>query len=171
MPWDTVFPGRISSYDFAFHHFANPSFSSLMLMKSLPLVLTLLFASNCAAAEKIVLVAGGGTSVSGPAKEAKLNAPFGIDFDEGGNAFLVELTGGRLLKINREGMLTPLGGTEEKGNEGDGGPARNASFNGMHSLAIGPDGLVYLADTWNNRIRTYDPKGGKVNAFAGTGEK
>lgn len=46
-----------------------------------------------------------------------------------------------------------------------------ASFNGMHSLAIAPTGEVYLADTWNNRIRKFDPATGKVESFAGTGEK
>lgn len=121
--------------------------------------------------EKIVLVAGGGTASVGPAKEAKLVAPFGIDFDKSGNAFLVELSGGRVLRIDPQGMLATIGGSDEKGSDGDGGPAKNATFNGMHSLAIGPDGTVYLADTWNNRIRTYDPKSGKVAAFAGTGEK
>jgi DNA-binding beta-propeller fold protein YncE len=124
------------------------------------------------AAERMVLVAGGGTSTAtAPAKEAKLNAPFGIDFDKSGNAFLVELTGGRVLTIDSKRTLSVLGGHEEKGNAGDGGPVQDASFNGMHSLAIGPDGKVYLADTWNNRIRTYDPKSGRIEAFAGTGEK
>ena len=140
-------------------------------MKSILLPLMLLVTMNCLAAERIVLVAGGGTSVSGPAKVAKLVAPFGIDFDKSGNAFLVELSGGRVLKIDAQGTLATIGGSDEKGDGGDGGPAKNASFNGMHSLAIGPEGTVYLADTWNNRIRTYDPKSGKIAAFAGTGEK
>ncbi|MFN0020007.1 MAG: hypothetical protein ACKVP0_17245 [Pirellulaceae bacterium] len=141
-------------------------------MKPLSLYLPLLLVSaSCLAAERIVLVAGGGTNTAGPAKEAKLVAPFGIDFDKSGTAFLVELAGGRLLQIDAQGTLTPLGGHEEKGNSGDGGSVKDAAFNGMHSLAIGPDGSVYLADTWNNRIRTYDPKSGKIAAFAGTGEK
>ncbi|MGI8980583.1 MAG: hypothetical protein ACR2FY_15250 [Pirellulaceae bacterium] len=132
----------------------------------------LLLSATCSAAERIVLVAGGGTSTAAaPAKEAKLVAPFGIDFDQSGNAFLVELSGGRVLRIDSKGMLVTIAGAEEKGNGGDGGPAKNAAFNGMHSLAIGPDGVVYLADTWNNRIRTYDPRSGKIEAFAGTGEK
>ncbi|MBC7853961.1 MAG: hypothetical protein IAF94_11025, partial [Pirellulaceae bacterium] len=121
-------------------------------------------------AERIVLVAGGTSTEAVPSEEAELNAPFGIDFDQRGNAFLVELSGGRLLKITK-GAIATLGGREEKGNAGDGGPVKDATFNGMHSLAIGPDGKVYLADTWNNRIRTYDPKSGKIEAFAGTGEK
>lgn len=130
------------------------------------------FGNAAFASERIVLVAGSGTSTgAGPAKEVKLNAPFGIDFDTSGNAFLVELTGGRLLKINSKGMLSLLGGHEEKGNAGDGGPVKEAMFNGMHSLAVGSDGKVYLADTWNNRIRIYDPKSDKIEAFAGTGEK
>ncbi len=131
----------------------------------------LLLSLHGSATERIVLVAGGGKGTTGPAKEAKLVAPFGIDFDKNGSAFLVELSGGRVLKIDPQGVLATIGGSDEKGSDGDGGPARNATFNGMHSLAIGPDGTVYLADTWNNRIRTYDAKSGKIAAFAGTGEK
>ena len=138
----------------------------------LSIVSILLCGATCSANERIVLVAGGGTSMAAsPAKEAKLVAPFGIDSDRTGSAFLVELEGGRVLKIDPEGVLTTIGGTEQKGNSGDGGSAKDASFNGMHSLAIGPDGMVYLADTWNNRIRPYSPKTGKIEAFAGTGEK
>ena len=44
-------------------------------------------------------------------------------------------------------------------------------LNGMHSLAVGPDGLLYLCDTFNNRLRRFDPKTGIVTAFAGTGTK
>lgn len=120
--------------------------------------------------DRLVLVAGGG-SVAGdaPATEAKLIHPFGVDFDGAGNAWIVELTGQRLLKVDPEGKLVVAGGTGKKGNEGDGGPAKEATFNDMHALAIHPDGTIYLADTHNNRIRRYDPKTGTISAFAGVG--
>jgi DNA-binding beta-propeller fold protein YncE len=68
-------------------------------------------------------------------------------------------------------MLTTLAGTGKRGDAGDGGPAKNAQFNGMHNLIVGPDGSVYLADSFNARIRRYDPKTGTVSTFAGTDKK
>jgi sugar lactone lactonase YvrE len=128
--------------------------------------------AGLARAEKLVLVAGGGTGKSGvPATEARLIAPFGVDFDRSGNMYIVELTGQRVHRVDPKGVLTILAGTGEKGNSGDDGPAAEATFNGMHSLAVAPDGTIFLADTWNNRIRKLDAKTGKITAFAGTGEK
>ena len=77
--------------------------------------------------------------------------------------------GERVLKIDRAGKLSVFAGTGEKGDTGDDGPAVGARFNGMHSLAIGRSGDIFIADTWNNRIRRVD--GGKVFAFAGTGKR
>jgi sugar lactone lactonase YvrE len=123
-------------------------------------------------ADKLVLVAGGGSEVENvPATRAKLVAPFGIDFDRAGNAYLVELTGGRVLKVDPNGTLMVLAGSGKKGDAGDGGPGRRATFNGMHSLAVLPDGTLLLADTWNNRVRRLDPKTGNVTALIGTGKK
>jgi hypothetical protein len=125
-----------------------------------------------ARADKLVLVAGGGSEVENvPATRAKLVAPFGIDFDRAGNAYLVELTGGRVLKVDPNGTLMVLAGSGKKGDAGDGGPGRRATFNGMHSLAVLPDGTLLLADTWNNRVRRLDPKTGNVTALIGTGKK
>ena len=142
-----------------------------LLLRSFALLL-LLSGGVLPAAERIVLVAGGGSRTdAAPAQEAKLIAPFGIEFKPSGEAFLVELTGQRVLKLDPAGTLSVLAGTGEKGNAGDGGPGAKAQFNGMHSLAIGRDGQLYLADTWNNRIRRLDPASGKIEGFAGTGEK
>lgn len=122
--------------------------------------------------DELELFAGGGTGVDNvSATQAAMNQPFGIDFDPDGNAYVIELKGERLLQIDRSGTLHVLGGTGKTGNDGDGGPALAARFNGMHSLAMGRDGLVYLADTWNNRVRRYDPARKTVDAFAGTGVK
>lgn len=41
----------------------------------------------------------------------------------------------------------------------------------MHSLAVAPNGDIYVADTWNNRVRKIDPRSGIITAFAGTGKK
>src|SRR5947209_15662086 len=125
-----------------------------------------------AAAAKLVLVAGGGnTPTDCPATEAKLNGPFGVDFDRAGNTFLVEMTGHRVLRIDPAGRLTTVAGTGAKGDTGDGGPARQATFNGMHNLAVLPNDDLLVADTFNFRIRRIDTKTGVISAFAGTGKK
>jgi DNA-binding beta-propeller fold protein YncE len=131
----------------------------------------ILLTSPALAADRIMLVAGGGTEEGkSPALKAKLAMPFGVDFDKAGNLYFVEMTGQRAGKI-RDGIVTTFAGTGKKGTGGDGGPATAAEVNGMHSLVVSPDGDVYLADTWNNRIRKVDGKTGTITAFAGTGEK
>ena len=95
-----------------------------------------------------------------------------MDFDNHGNMYIVEMAGGeRVLRVDSRGMLAVLAGTGEKGDSGDGGPAAQAQFNGMHSLAVGPADDLFIADTWNNRVRRIDAKTGKVFPFAGTGRK
>ena len=131
-----------------------------------------LFAAPMLHAERVVLVAGGEEPVDArPATHSKLIGPFGVDFDRTGQMFIVEIAGHRVLKVDSSGVLTRVGGSGEKGGAGDGGPALEAQFNGMHSLAIGPDDAIYLADTWNNRVRKIDAKTGLISNVAGTGEQ
>jgi DNA-binding beta-propeller fold protein YncE len=123
-------------------------------------------------AAKLVLVAGGGDKpTDAPAAEAKLNGPFGVDFDRAGNALVVEMTGHRVLRIDPAGRLTTVAGTGKKGDSGDGGPAAQATFNGMHNLAVLSNDDLLVADTFNFRIRRIDAKTGVISAFAGTGKK
>ena len=123
-------------------------------------------------AERVVVVAGGGDDLTGPAAACRLHAPFGIDFDHAGNMFVVEMAGGeRVLRVDGRGILTAVAGTGEKGDSGDGGPGAQARFNGMHNLAVGPGDDLFIADTWNNRVRRIDAKTGMVFPFAGTGRK
>lgn len=137
------------------------------------LILLFMLASGARTnADQLVLVAGGGADKENShATKAQLNDPFGVDSDRDGNLWIVEMTGQRLLKVDGKGTLTIAAGTGHKGNTGDGGPGTKATFNDMHSLAVHPDGMVYLADTLNHRIRKYDPKTGLITAFAGTGKK
>src|SRR5262249_2364578 len=135
-------------------------------------LLTVPIAACCAQAATLVLVAGGSdTTEPVAAAKARLHGPFGVDFGKDGAMFIVEMPGQRVLNVDPQGLLTTLAGTGEKGNAGAGQPAQQATFNGMHHLAVGPDGLIYIADTWNNRIRRLDPRTKTVTPFAGTGQK
>ena len=117
-------------------------------------------AASAAAADRVALVAGEG-----------LNEPFGVSFDGAGNVYIVEMGGNRVSVLGRDGRLSVLAGTGEKGSSGDGGPAEKARFNGPHHLLTGPDGQLYVADTFNNCVRRVDLKTRVVTRVAGTGEK
>ena len=134
-------------------------------------LLLILFISNTAHAARIILVAGGMNPADGvQASEALLKEPFGTDFDKNGNTFVIEMaSGNRLLKIDAAGKLRHLAGTGKAGNNGDGGPALQAEFNGPHNLAVLPDGNVLIGDTWNGRVRKVDVKTGRVSAIDGFG--
>jgi DNA-binding beta-propeller fold protein YncE len=121
----------------------------------------------------LTLVAGGGASTADKVKatEAQLNTPFGVEFDKAGNLYFVELNGHRVCRVDAKGVLTTVAGTGKKGDAGDGGPALEAQFNGMHNLAIAPNDDLLLADTWNNRVRKIDARTQLVSTIAGTGER
>lgn len=136
------------------------------------LATTLLSISGYAHADTITVIAGGGTNTGdGPARECKMIQTFGVDFAPDGTIYIVEMTGGeRLRALDAQGQLRTLAGAlGQKGT--DDGPGPKARFNGMHSLAVAPNGDVYLADTFNHSIRKYDPKTGQVTTFAGTSGK
>lgn len=108
----------------------------------------------------------------GPDADRKLKEPFAVAFAPDGTAYVVEMAKGeRVRRIDPDGRAVTVAGVGTKGDAGDGGPAVKASFNGIHSAVCGPDGRLYLADTWNNRVRVFDPVTGHVSAFAGTSEK
>ena len=125
---------------------------------------------HSATAATLTLFAGGGTNTSGPATECRLGDPFATEFDAQGNAYICELTGNRVLKVDTRGQLTTVGGTGQKGSSGDGGPSLSAQFNGPHHLIVDKNGDVLLADTWNWKIRRLDTRG-RITTFAGTGKK
>jgi DNA-binding beta-propeller fold protein YncE len=124
-----------------------------------------------ASAGRLELVAGrtGGTSVT--PGDAQITSPFGVAFDDRGTLYFVEMLGHRVRKIGRDGLVTTLAGTGREGNGGDAGLAIRAEFNGPHSLAVTTSGDIYVADTWNNRVRKIDGRTGVITVVAGTGRK
>ncbi len=73
-------------------------------------------------------------------------------------------------KLDVEGHFETIAGDGTKGYTGDGGPAKEAVFNGMHNIAVTPSGDLYISDSWNHCIRKIDGQTGLISTFAGTGE-
>jgi len=124
-------------------------------------------------AEKIIVVAGGGTAgKDAPAAECALREPFGVEFTSAGEMVIVEMTKGeRVLKVDKAGVLRVIGGTGGKGYSGDGGPATAATVNGIHNLVITARGDLLLADSFNHSLRQIDAKTGVITTLAGNGQK
>ena len=75
-------------------------------------------------------------------------------------------------KPDLSGMVRYVTGTSSKDQRfaGDGGPAVDAVLNFPSAVAVAEDGTVYIADTWNHRIRRVDPGTGAISTVAGTGQ-
>jgi len=102
----------------------------------------------------------------GPAKKASLPSPRGMAFGPDGSMYVT--AGDRIRKIDRNGIIQTFAGTNLTGFTGDGGPATNARLNGPMDVAVGRDGSVYIADTFNARIRKVGPNG-IIQTVAGNG--
>lgn len=140
--------------------------------------LTVLLAVLCipaamSRAEKIVLVAGGGSAEKdAPAEQCALRDPFDVEFTPTGEMVIAEMErGNRVLQVDAKGILRVIAGTGAKGYLGDGGPAIAASFSGIHNLAVLPGGDLLLADSFSNALRRIDTKTGLIRTIAGDGKK
>ena len=117
------------------------------------LTLAVLFAAGgISQADKLVVVAGGGTGGDGsPALQAKLSEPFAVGFDKAGNLYICEMQAGeRIRKVDTKGVISTIAGTGKKGYSGDGGPANKAAINGAHQLLVAPNATAYTPATRNN---------------------
>jgi DNA-binding beta-propeller fold protein YncE len=68
-----------------------------------------------------------------------------------------------------DGVLHHVAGTGAAGYAGDGGPAREARFNGPKGVTVDRQGNIYVADTENNAIRRIDGKTQHIDTVAGSG--
>jgi sugar lactone lactonase YvrE len=100
-----------------------------------------------------------------------VNSPFGVAFDNKGNAYIAEFEGGRILKLDKEGKLQTFSGNGKKGYAGDGLSADKGVFNSMHNLAWASGNFLYISDTNNELVRKINCNNYRLSTLAGTPNK
>lgn len=96
----------------------------------------------------------------GPAAAATYNGPKGIAVGEGGKVFVVDTENQVIRQIDvQAGTVSTVAGSGPKGRGfgGDGGPATAARLDRPHGICVSPDGLLYIGDTLNHRVRRVRP--------------
>jgi sugar lactone lactonase YvrE len=126
------------------------------------------------AAGHITAFAGtGGETFSGdggPATAAALLRPAAIAFDADGNLYIAASGNSRILKVETStGILRTVAGNGDEGYYGDNGPAINAALNLPNGIAVDAHGDLFIADTFNHRIRKVNAKTGTITTVAGDG--
>lgn len=128
-----------------------------------------------AATGTISTVAGNGTrgfaGDGGPATAAALGGPGAPALDAAGNLYIPEYDN-RVRRVDAAtGAIRTIGGTGAEATSSDGGPAVLAPLMHPHGLDVAPDGTVYVAETWVDKIRRIDGTTGLISTIAGTGQR
>ena len=113
----------------------------------------------------------------GPAALATINLPSATAFDPLGRMYISDQENQRIRMVDTDGTIHTVVGTGDPGFFGDGGPANQARIYAPIGQAAPPTsriatdefGNLYLADTFNNRIRKIDYATGIITTIAGNG--
>lgn len=111
----------------------------------------------------------GGQPGAGPGQFAY---PRGIAVDKDGNFYVADSRNHRIQKVRGSDwqVLWVKGGLFDAGKASGGDPKKLATLalgklNEPNGVAVGPDGNLYVLDTWNNRVQVWSPKGSAKSAF------
>ncbi len=94
-----------------------------------------------------------------------LNTPSAMAFDPSGNLIVADTGSHTIKKIDSQGRIELLAGLEHNGGFAD-GEINMARFNAPIGIAVDPEGKIYVADTYNDRIRVIE--NGVVRTLAGS---
>jgi sugar lactone lactonase YvrE len=119
-------------------------------------------------------LAGNGTpgfydGTGGATGSTRFESPFDVAVDRVGYVYVAETYANRIRKISPDGSTTTLAGNGTAGfADGTGGATGTAQFNSPYAVDVSADGVVYVADNLNNRIRSIAPDG-TTSTLAGNG--
>lgn len=120
----------------------------------------------------ITTVAGNGTGGfsgdGGQATSARLTTPTRVAITPDGSLVIADAGNNRVRRVSPDGTITTIAGNGTAAFGGDGGLATAASLRLPHAVAVDGEGVLYIADARNNRVRRVGPDG-MIRTVAGTG--
>ncbi len=115
----------------------------------------------------VTTLAGGNEGYSdGPATSASFNTPSGLALGPDGSLFVADTGNNQIRTITRDGQVSTVAGNGKAGYAD--GAASQAQFNGPIGVAVDKAGNIYVADSYNDRIRMIGTDG-NVSTVAGQG--
>ncbi len=128
----------------------------------------------------IATVAGTGTGGysgdSGPAISAELGNPYGVFVDGAGNIFIADTGNNVIREVSTSGTITTVAGnntecTPATSTCGDGGAATSAQLSFPAGVFVDAAEDIFIADTFDNRIREVTASNSVINTVAGNGTR
>ena len=95
--------------------------------------------------------------------------PHGIAIASDGSLYIADSNNHRIQHLDAQGNVLHVWGTFADISKG---PAPGSTFYEPWGIAVGPDGSVFVADTWNHRIQKFSPEGEFITmwGYFGQGE-
>jgi DNA-binding beta-propeller fold protein YncE len=108
----------------------------------------------------------------GPAARAQLRQPHSIALDSAGRLLICDIGNHRIRRVNLStGTIETYGGTGERLPTPDGAAVHGTPMNGPRTIALDPDGQLFVALREGNAIYRIDARTDRLRHVAGTGEQ
>ncbi|MES2019203.1 MAG: hypothetical protein V4484_22140 [Pseudomonadota bacterium] len=104
-----------------------------------------------------------------PPPSACFGAPDGIAFDAQDNLYIADAAFNAVRKITASGIISTVAGTGTAGFSGDGGLATSAALSSPNGVAADTQGNLYIADSFNKRVRKVSATGIITTVVGGGG--
>ena len=107
-------------------------------------------------------------ATAAPRRPRRSRTRKGLAVDAQGAIAIADTTNERVRRVDTAGAITTIAGNGTFGVGGDGGEATAATLANPFDATIDAQGRIYIADTFNHRIRRVDLDG-TITTVAGTG--
>jgi streptogramin lyase len=151
-----------------------PNFSQRPLLVAVVLLLGSASAHD-STARIIETILGTGARVNdandGPAIQANIGDPFGVEIGPDGMLYVTEVAFHRIRRLDpKTGVVITVAGIGTHGYTGDGGPATDAALNEPYEVRFDAEGNMYFVEMRNHVVRRVDSRTGVIRTIAGTGK-